>query len=80
MRILTVNTQPEQWAEMHALPHEVDDCPKCGVKRLANIPFASNGYRGFMSELHECGERYRLRIFRAIGEELRKWERLGQQD
>lgn len=73
MRILTVNTELNEWAERHDLPVEWDNCPKCGTVREASVPFASKGYRGLVSELHGCGESYRLRVFRPIGDEIKKW-------
>lgn len=78
MRTLTIETDFNEWAEMHSLPVEDDCCPKCGISRVANIPFFSKGFRGLMSELHDCGERYRLRIFRPVGEEVKSWENIGQ--
>lgn len=73
MRILTIDTQTEVWSKIYELSIEKDNCPKCGIERVANIPFAADKYRGLVSSLHECGEKYRLRVFRPIGSEINRW-------
>lgn len=76
MRSLQVCVDGNEWASTYSLPQRSDCCPRCGVDRFANIPFALDGYRGLMSELHGCGEEYRLRVFRPIGKRIGNW-RIG---
>lgn len=75
---LVSNTGTSSWNEMYNLPEEFDHCPRCGIKRIANIPFFTNGFRGLTSEDHGCGESYKLRVFRPTKEEEKKWSFLGR--
>jgi len=53
----------KSWSKKYEINPIEDECPKCGIKRVANIPFADGVLRGFISEVHECGERYTLVTF-----------------
>lgn len=79
MRALSLVSNTENWAEVHNLPEEHDHCPRCGILRIANIPFFTEGFRGLVSEIHDCGENYRLRVFRPINNEITKWRKLSRQ-
>jgi hypothetical protein len=50
-----VDQDIEEWSKRWKLEVTKDNCPKCGVERIANIPFAEGTLRGFVSEDHGCG-------------------------
>ncbi len=65
-------TNFEDWAKMYNIKVKSDYCPKCGIKRVANIPFAFKDFRGLKSEIHGCGKEYVLHVFRPISLEAIK--------
>lgn len=68
MRKLYPQTPADIFADTYNLKIKSDKCPKCKTTRTADIPFIAKGYRGLESELHECGSRYQLRVFRITGD------------
>lgn len=52
------------WCKTYGLKIQVDECPKCGIKRETSIPYAIGKYRGLISEEHNCGPEFRLNTFK----------------
>lgn len=54
---------PKIFGRIHRIDPIRDFCPKCQAERVANIPTAVTGWVGFMSEEHQCGPEYILRLW-----------------
>ena len=54
--MIRILESPESWTEKYKIEPIEDSCPSCGLKRVANIPFADKKLRGFTSEDCKCGQ------------------------
>ena len=49
---------PNEWARIYNIEPKKVPCRKCGKIQDVSTPFATDDARGFIAELHECGEGY----------------------
>lgn len=53
----------EEWAARYGLPFLSRPCANgCGLMQKADIPFATETFRGLKSAPHPCGDNYTLRV------------------
>jgi len=62
----------KEWALKYNLPISKATCQKCKKTFNRNIPFAVKGWRGLMTQEHECGKMFISSIAVPVGESLEK--------
>lgn len=68
--MIRLECSAEKWSNKYSIPINKEMCRKCGIEVEVNIPVMTKDFVGFESEIHECGEGYRISILKPlIGEE-----------
>jgi hypothetical protein len=62
--LLFPQDDPNTWSKIYNINIEYVPCICCGIMQEVNIPFATIVKRGFMAELHDCGEEFQAIIFK----------------
>ena len=68
---------PKEWSKRYRIPLLEKTCPCCNKDFLADIPVAQEGYRGFETPEHECGEAGVVTILIPVGKrEKESWSQI----
>ena len=54
------NVSVEEWCKRYKITVKTRPCTKCGKLQTTSIPWASQGWRGLVAPLHDCGIGYEL--------------------